>query len=443
MFSGSKSSANQPHKDYFFSALYPTKFAKDIYTHEIYKDHLEKIKIAAAYTEEGAYDELFTSLLNDFAEFVQMIPDPRQGNQPMLHVGLARCVAAVQKVSGNQGLDDRTKYAIFSASLLLFLGTVHVDFKVMVSDEKGAFKYEWSPFYHRFSDPDATYYKVRPVTGSPTALIGLVTPILAQKLMPHVGMEWLAEDPVLLMQWIRVLSRLDGTGILGQTLDSIEDDLYTILKAFEGIVVEHTLPKETELGEAFWEWIQEKVQSGGLKVNTKGAPLQMTKEGLLIDIDLLAKEFVGSYARSINWIVVRQQYNMLGLAPLSGQDYKFKQFFSEGPGSTKGSPGSGKLLSSKGSTLFGAKNKSQISKLGKQGMSNAVAKQMASSPKNLSGQLLSNAGLLLPAGQATAVAKGVRATAPASSAMKGLQQRQAARNGADVGGVNPSAGAQT
>jgi hypothetical protein len=65
-----------------------------------------------------------------------------------------------------------------------------------------------------------------------------------------------------------------------------------------------------------------------ISVNEKDSKVHKVDGGLYIDYKALAKDFSSVYGSKFpNWVVVSGQFNSMGIAKLSGQDYKFDQFF--------------------------------------------------------------------------------------------------------------------
>lgn len=412
MFTGSKhsdgagASSEKQHKDYDFSAMYPVCSGRDILKAAPYQQKISQLESWSLLAHEGAFQELFLPVLTNYAEFVQMLPDARENNRPLLHVALSRCMASMQK-SANSAMPPRVQYAIFSASLMLQLGMVHTDYKVMLSNDDGAYLSEWSPFFQFMTDTAAPFYKIRPTTGHPPILLPTVTPILAQKLLPLSGFEWIAEDPVLLIQWVNALSRRDETGLLGQVLDSAEDLQADFLAEFDDIVVQSEHAEATQLGEAYWQWLKKQVAQGQYAINGTESPLVMTEAGLLMDHQVLAKAFLKAHRHAATSGTVVQQFNQLGIAPLDGAAYQFQQ------GGQSSSPAHSQTTS-----MFGVA-KSQESAIGKRAVAGAVA-------RSLSGQLLHHKGMLTYEGKIAGVAKDVRATQKISAADR-LSERLAIR----------------
>ncbi len=407
MFSNDRSpkkkskSISKAHKDYDFSALYEIRSAESILNPPCYQKKIVQLKSWALLDGSELFEAFFQPVLHQYAEWVQLLPDARENNRPLLHVALSRCMAAMQKTSG-ANMSPRMQYAIFTASLLLQLGMIHTDYRVMLSDAEGAFLSEWSPFYQPMSEYDAPCYKVRPTTGHPPILLPTITPILAQKILPACGFAWLAEDPVLLLQWLNALSRRDDTGLLGQVLDSAEDLKSDWMADLDALPYEGQSADATQLGEAYWQWLQAQVQEGQCVINGDDSGVVMTEQGLLIDHDRLMQQFLKQHQGAATMAMLQQQFEMLGLSPLSGDVFGFQQ---------GGKAANG--LRNKTTSMFG----------GAQHHARPVAAAVA---RSLSGQLMLHKGLLTQGGHIAGTAKAVKATKNISPSDQ-LAQRTAIR----------------
>ena len=98
-------------------------------------------------------------------------------------------------------------------------------------------------------------------------------------------------------------------------------------------------PKETAIGELFWKWLREGLMKGELAINKSDAGVYSVREGILLAYSKIFEDFSRAYSQHRDWIVAFQQFNMLGLTKLSGDDYRFTQYFSEYPAAKAGMHG--------------------------------------------------------------------------------------------------------
>lgn len=208
--------------------------------------------------------ELYGNLLANFAEFVQLIPSVNGGPiGEMLQTGLQRGVAALQQYQseiGEQSPDPKFTYALFSAALLLDVRQILVDKQIMISDAQGRFIKEWSPFDGAMLSM-GNHYKIRRYDRPVAYVSRQLNVLFATKLMPKLGLSWLAANLDLLNMWLAVLVGDEaGAGSLGRILALTKLKInarpgsggFTVLPA--GIRIDE--PAETAAGEAFVNWLR-------------------------------------------------------------------------------------------------------------------------------------------------------------------------------------------
>jgi len=265
---------------------------------------------------------------------VQLIPTRAYGKLgQLLNDGLHRSLLALQ-ICAEENKSPLFTYAVFTVALLEDIGIVPTQQIVILSNKCGEFVKEWQPVF----GPMATfgdYYKLRFTSGRWINLKHYLTPILAQQLLPELGLQWLLTDKQLYEMWLAILYGDDKTGwaikLILQLIDERLDDLRKELE-FEDIDVPITEPEETEAGEKFLEWLIDGLDDETIKINEKDAFVHVVDEGVLLEYPAVFRLFTESYPKYRDWTVVQARYNMLGLAKLSGYDYKFEQFFSKYPG---------------------------------------------------------------------------------------------------------------
>jgi len=112
--------------------------------------------------------------------------------------------------------------------------------------------------------------------------------------------------------------------------------LLKLLEEMKGEVIDVALvdvegyeSSDLEAGEKFLEWLKEGLDDGSISVNEKDSMVHMLEDGLWFDVPEIYQAFNNTYASFRDWIVVQKQFNNLGLAKLSGYDYKHMQHFAE------------------------------------------------------------------------------------------------------------------
>ena len=200
----------------------------------------------------------------------------------------------------------------------------------MVCNKRGIFLKEWQPIIGESLFDVASYYKVRESLNFTNKMCNLITPILAQKIVPDIGMICIRENPELLVAWLSILSHDENA----------DDDLSSNFKIYNRkfyesgkrrlgkVMVDFDIIEGLIAGEAFWKWLKESLKDKKIEINKEGGFVHKVNGGLFIDYQELAKKFCSIYSDKFpSWTVVVRQFNSLGVAKLSGGDYKYEQFF--------------------------------------------------------------------------------------------------------------------
>jgi len=254
------------------SSLFPVLSADKLLASDKKQIVLEKMQAKVDFPLHY-YRLLYGNLLHDFAEFVQLIPTQMYGKlSQLLNDGLHRGLLALQ-ICTEEGKSPLFTYAVFTAALLENIGIVPTQQIVILSNKRGEFIKEWQPVFGSMA-AFGDYYKLRFTGERWINLKHYLTPILAQQLLPELGLQWLLTDKRLYEMWLAILTGDDKTGweikLILQLIDERLDDLRRELD-FEDVDVPITAPEETEAGEKFLEWLIDGLDDGTIKVNEKDA----------------------------------------------------------------------------------------------------------------------------------------------------------------------------
>lgn len=297
-------------------------------------------KIRKLVNESGDFfEEYYHSLIKNFAELVQVMPVKwfaRLGS--LLDDGLVRGYLALKIL--NDSHQDKASpafnYALFSAALLRDLAELYSDKKVMISNKEGIFQSEWLPFSGTLVQ-HAKYYKLRRYARGYLASILTINALLARQVMPENGFLWIASEPTLLDMWLACLQNEEerSGGGLGHILSLAITRLVHLPKqdrdlgSFE---INITKPSATRVGEAFYKWLQDGIANGTILVDSSDANVFLTEAGMYLGHPGIFQEFIHFYSQHQEWRVAFKQFNHLGIFPLSGDDYRFEQYFAKCPG---------------------------------------------------------------------------------------------------------------
>lgn len=321
-------------QNYTEASLFPVLSADRLVPAVDQKSYLAKLNETLQMPVEH-FEALYKDLLTNFIEYVQILPDYYGGHLgSMIYEGMHRAHLAVQLLYDTHAArpEPILTYAVFSMSLLLDIKLVMATQKVMVSDEKGHYLFEWCPFNGSMVGR-GEYFKIRPYSGHREAFLHSINPILAKDLLPEVGVAWLTTDSALFDMWIAALSgHADWAGELGhihKLLKKLMDELRAEALDEGFVDVEAWVPEETQDAEKFWKWLKDGVEDGSISVNEKDSLVHVLDDGVYIDVPEIYQAYNNTYAKHRDWIVLQLQFNNLGLPMLSGYDYKHMQHFSE------------------------------------------------------------------------------------------------------------------
>ncbi len=280
------------------------------------------------------YQTLYKDLIDNFVEFVQILPITNQGKLGgLLSDGLQCACYVLQKQEEEKNdLGSIWKYALFSAALLFNVAKVNEDRTVIISDKDGGFIRKWLPYEGAMAS-SAKHYKIRRGGGVPAALSRRMTPLIASKLMPDSGFKLIAEKPQVLTTWLAMLNneysdRGEYELILNKAYERLRN--FTPQKDFfVPVAVNVTGPEQTALGEEFIEWFRKALETGDITVNKTDSKVHLIAQGLLLETPGVFQNFCSYNKLNIDWSIVVKQFGMLGFIPYDGENYRVKQYLAK------------------------------------------------------------------------------------------------------------------
>ena len=177
------------------------------------------------YTTDAQYKNLYLKSLENFAEFVQQLPSRRNfhfnHNGGMLLLGLLRAFQTLRlyreqtpiksyardKVPSNIAL---WSYALYTAALFLGVGEIYATYWVSLCDAHGEFKQRWQPKTGPMTQYDASHYRYSFEQETRDTIAHLDTLVVAEKLLPKEGLEWIASDKYVYELWSAILTGDNG-----------------------------------------------------------------------------------------------------------------------------------------------------------------------------------------------------------------------------------------
>jgi hypothetical protein len=211
--------------------------------------------------------------------------------------------------------------------------------QIVITDKKGVFIKEWSPYLHTLGG-SADFYRINEYVGGVVEIDESVPMLLAKQIMPAAGFSWIATNQRLLNKWLSSFAVDKGRQTRGLilTLQLVKEEMQRAKLAgecLEPISVERIMTPELEVAEDFLKWVRDSVENKALSVNQEDSMVHRVESGVLLVYPNLFQEFCSVYSRHILYVVLFTQFNHLGLFKWSGWDFRFEQFFAEYP-SVKG-----------------------------------------------------------------------------------------------------------
>lgn len=287
------------------------------------QQHLKNIK-ALLNLPPKLYQTLYQQAIEQFAEFVQSLPETAQGifagELGFLDHGLERAARALslclgyffpqeknfQNVSSQQAL---WVYAVFTAALLYDVGKLAVKYHIQICQKDGAPLQPWSP-YTCSMVAQGKYYRYDFVKENRDNLRRLTTPLLARQILSEAeqsgeiepgsgslsGFSWIASDPDVLEAWLT---------LLGGNTRTVNSFLTVIPLADIQVIESHmhhirgfgaqlpgmfnSLPGMQEdalhlhqMNDAFLEWLRTGIADQSISVNLDDSHVHTTAEGVVI-----------------------------------------------------------------------------------------------------------------------------------------------------------------
>jgi hypothetical protein len=320
--------------DYNAQSLFTVRTADQLLADLSRENYLKKINDIVKMPNEH-FQALYAQLVDNFVEFAQILPMRYTEHlSGIMQEGLRHGLIALELL-----FETSTKkpqpiyiYAVFSMALLADVVKVISTQKVMISDENGIYIDEWCPFVGSMVEQGAQFYKIREYGGYRQAFLNSANPLLAQRVMPGLGLRWLASNPRIFDMWIAVLTgHEDWAGELGNLLKLLKRQLDESEKKeglwLENVPMESTEPEAVADAEKFLEWLKDGLENETISVNEKDSFVHILDDGIFIETPDVYDAFNHAYSSYRDFIVLQKQFNFLGITKLSGYDFRFEQYF--------------------------------------------------------------------------------------------------------------------
>lgn len=335
--------------------LLPVMPASELLGLSRYQKLLGRLKDISAVPEEH-FEALYTKAINQFAEYVQVIPSERNGALvSLLNEGLARGFTAQQQFIADhpEHLDPLMLYASFTAGMLLDINKIFINQRVVMTNEQGEYIDTWNPFEGSMMGK-GEHYKLYAYTDSFQRIEKPVTILLARQIVPSLGLSWLTSDLNVFADWLDALEGGDesGGGLSRALVLMKREDMIALADSLGQFNVDMIEAPGTEHADAFLEWLRNGLRDKDIKVNSADAHVFMVTEGVFLEQQIF-KQFVEFYGKANFNTVFTQFGNAFGIAEKGGLDFSHQQFFSKYPNVGKTSAGLSPFAGQQHSLLTG------------------------------------------------------------------------------------------
>lgn len=302
---------------------------------------LSDIKALSA-LEDMRYTSLCESLLNNLANYFQLLPET--SNSFYIEAGglidhaLFRTEAAMNLFKQFLVLDTPHllseeqklwQYALYSAALLQGVGKLYVDYQIKIYDGSGHMLSQWNSLASSLASA-GSYYNYHFQKDSDIDFRRRINLLMARAIMPVSGFAWIASNPKVLAVWLALLQDdFRAAGTLGAILDRADAlamqhyyNEFLIRTAairsgrqrqggpFHSDLPETLAGREQLLGLAFIQWLNQALAQGKIILNQ--APLFMVPGGMLLSAETY-KLFLRDNPEYKNWQAVQKSFLSLGL----------------------------------------------------------------------------------------------------------------------------------
>jgi len=282
---------------------------------------------------EKYFNAFYQSVINNFVEFVQVLPtdfdSPLCG---LMNESIARAMIALQtyQLEHTKNIDPLKSYAVFTAALFQDVSHVIMNQRLLLTEEDGNFIDYWNAFEGSVVGK-TNYYRLIRLAPVYQRLDYTLRHLFARQLMPDLGYQWLSGDLHLLADWFDAISGDDSQGgVLAHALSIVKrEDVLALQNSLVQVPIKQKESPSTEHGQAFYDWLRDRIDNGLTVVNTPDSGLHLTNEGLFIERDKLFKDFTEVYSQPVALQVVYQQFgNLMGVPKKGGYDLMHTQYFS-------------------------------------------------------------------------------------------------------------------
>ena len=238
---------------------------------------------AAAGLPENHWQEIYLPVLHNYAELSQQLPASeahhhaetggllRHGLETVLEALLLRRNqllppgAAAEEIARHQ---DLWTYATATSALLHDVGKPITDLVVTYVLPAGGRPQRWQPLIAPL--PAGAHYRFRFNPQRQYHRHTLIPPLLAQRIIPQTGLEWLASEPAIFDAWLATISGSDDAGPLAAIAHEA-DGLSAARDLSGGVRTRSPAARAKPLSERLLTGLRHMVKEGDVTLNRPGA----------------------------------------------------------------------------------------------------------------------------------------------------------------------------
>ncbi len=285
------------------------------------------------------YEEFYIQFINNFVEFVQVIPITIDDVlSSLLNQGLVRGLNVLnQFIIEHPEAPLIERYAAFTAAVLLDIANIVTQYKIYITDQEGNFIKRWDVFASSLvRDDEAEFYKIIPLLGYYQRAKNNLVLLLAKQIIPESGFSWLASKLVVFIDWLEALKGEDGEGTTRFKLvleHYLHSETQGVARDLPSTEVQQMDSSATHLADSFMSWLRQSIRLGKISINSPDAFVHMTREGVFIQ---QANAFTAFNATSpeVSFnipLLYRQTGNLMGFLKFCEKDGRTMQYYSDFP----------------------------------------------------------------------------------------------------------------
>lgn len=318
------------------ATVYPVLNAKEIFQSPQYQEVLLKLRGRISKDNE-IYKEDYLALFYNFAEFVQNFSGVQdQGPGGILNFSLLRSLEVLQYSFEQKTFTDDISYVLLCLALLGEIGQVYANQRIIICNKDGDYFKVWDPFHEDLYAKNR-YYRIIEISGLPSSHGRVLNPHFAMRVIPRNAWQKIAANPPLMHRFLLALGTNDDDAEeLKGVLDLLNQRVHKQRKIkLSNLDVEGNIPAHLLEAQKFWHWLCEAIEAKKIAVNDSKSGVHGTKGGVLVNVDVLGRQYLRDKQRKISVIALSEAMVAAGFVAQGVYSY---QVNGKGGGHTVANP---------------------------------------------------------------------------------------------------------